>query len=199
MRKLITYLSIISLLVACASQKSTQQNQPSTVIVNTNCDSLIQSALFKIKSDSVTPCEDLQVEIIRLSQALSDCKKNESECTIALSLKPTTVIDKSRTKYRNSFNDITKNSNNTTEVNNLKRSIQVKSDSIAYLQANNLALNSKVKDLTKIKKSTTGDNSPNTNKSGNTTNKASWYLWLITFCVGGLSSQAIRMIITKSI
>ncbi|HUM50483.1 MAG TPA: hypothetical protein PK431_01665 [Chitinophagales bacterium] len=189
MKRIITYIAILFLAVSCATAKKTSST---IVIEQTNSDSLIQSALAKIKTDSVVPCKDLQVDVVRLSQALSDCYKYESQCS-------TVIVDKSKTKYKNSFNDITKNSNNTTEVNNLKRSVQLKSDSIANLTADNLALNGKVKDLVKIKKSTTGDSSPNTNKSGNTTKKAEWYLWLIVFIAGGITSQAIRSLITKSI
>jgi hypothetical protein len=199
MRKIATYLIIVLSIVACSAvKKSTKTTPVNAIVFNTDCDSLIKAALSKIKSDSCNRI-DLQIEVIRLTQALSDCYKHESECSEALASKETVFVDKSKTKIKNSFNDVTKNSNNTTEINNLKRSIQVKSDSIAYLQSENLALNGKVKDLIKNKKSTTGENSPNIAKSGNTTQKAAWYLWVIVFIAGGISFQAVRMLITKSI
>lgn len=193
-------LLMILLLTAC-SPKTTAFKSPldvSSITVFTDCDSLIQDALSKVKLD--TNSNDLQLKIIQLSQALSDCQKDGTACKIALKEKPTVFIDKSKTKIKKSNNTKTKNSNNETEIYKLKNSILSRDSAITDLTAKNLSLEGKIKDLAK-NGSSTGEESPATNKSGNTstTNKAAWYLWLITFLAGAVTAIGVRSAITKTI
>lgn len=184
------FLLVILCIISC--QNNIQKTQAiAPIIIKNNCDSLIKSALEKVQLNS-THNNDLQVEIIRLSHSLSECQNDNLKCKFELASKPTTVYT-GKTTIKNSFNDETK----------LKNSIMIRDSRIDSLKLVNVALNSKVKDLekqiTKNKNSSSGNNSPNTAKSGNTTKKASWYLWLIVFIAGGFTSQAIRSLITKSI
>lgn len=178
---------LLALSATCCNSKSVPQKSPVDAEQSTKkkdgIDSLIKSSLSHIQTNDSNACEELQVEVIRLSQALYDCQLDNDACATALVEKPTTVIDKRRSKVKNSFNDITKNSNNQTEVYNLKKSLLVKGDSIACLQADKIALNGKIKDLTKNKNSNSGSGS-NTAKSGNTTNKGSPWPWILLGAAG---------------
>lgn len=167
----LTYIALCCMLLSCRSTKIY-----SSIPVAQDADTLISSALAKVVSDTCV-YDDLQMEVVRLSMALQECRQQA-----IMIVNP-----------KKSFNQVVKNSNNTTEVYRLRKSLQVKSDSLAYLQAENFALAGKVKEL--AKKSTTGANSPNIAKSGNTTKKADWYIWIIIFVAGGITSQAVRIIV----
>ena len=174
---------------SCLKELELLKNQPT----NINCDD----------SSFIDFCNQMVESNIQLIDKISSLNKTVSlqkkEIDSLGKVKPTTYIDKSRTKTKTK----TKNSNNTSEVTKLKNAIQIKDSQLDSVSFENLALNGKVKDLdkenTRLKNSTTGENSPNTNKSGNTTKKASWYLWLIVFVAGGIASLGTRAIITKTV
>lgn len=203
MKKLI-FLIFLLLLTMCNNKTLPQKS------FNTDCDDtqdILATIKEQIKVDTcqdssyIDFCNQMVESNIQLIDKISSLNKTVSlqkkEIDSLGKVKPTTYIDKSRTKTK------TKNSNNTSEVTKLKNAIQIKDSQLDSVSFENLALNGKVKDLekenTRLKNSTTGENSPNTNKSGNTTKKASWYLWLIVFVAGGITSLGTRAIITKTI
>ena len=203
MKKLI-FLIFLLLLTRCNNKTLPQKS------FNTDCDDtqdILATIKEQIKVDTcqdssyIDFCNQMVESNIQLIDKISSLNKTVSlqkkEIDSLGKVKPTTYIDKSRTKTK------TKNSNNTSEVTKLKNAIQIKDSVLDSVSFENLALNGKVKDLekenTRLKNSTTGENSPNTNKSGNTTKKASWYLWLIVFVAGGITSLGTRAIITKTI
>jgi len=203
MKKLI-FLIFLLLLTRCNNKTLPQKS------FNTDCDDtqdILATIKEQIKVDTcqdssyIDFCNQMVESNIQLIDKISSLNKTVSlqkrEIDSLGKVKPTTYIDKSRTKTK------TKNSNNTSEVTKLKNAIQIKDSQLDSVSFENLALNGKVKDLekenTRLKNSTTGENSPNTNKSGNTTKKASWYLWLIVFVAGGITSLGTRAIITKTI
>jgi len=203
MKKLI-FLIFLLLLTRCNNKTLPQKS------FNTDCDDtqdILATIKEQIKVDTcqdssyIDFCNQMVESNLQLIDKISSLNKTVSlqkrEIDSLGKVKPTTYIDKSRTKTK------TKNSNNTSEVTKLKNAIQIKDSQLDSVSFENLALNGKVKDLekenTRLKNSTTGENSPNTNKSGNTTKKASWYLWLIVFVAGGITSLGTRAIITKTI
>jgi hypothetical protein len=203
MKKLI-FLIFLLLLTRCNNKTLPQKS------FNTDCDDtqdILATIKEQIKVDTcqdssyIDFCNQMVESNLQLIDKVSSLNKTVSlqkrEIDSLGKVKPTTYIDKSRTKTK------TKNSNNTLEVTKLKNAIQIKDSQLDSVSFENLALNGKVKDLekenTRLKNSTTGENSPNTNKSGNTTKKASWYLWLIVFVAGGITSLGTRAIITKTI
>lgn len=203
MKKLI-FLIFLLLLTRCNNKTLPQKS------FNTDCDDtqdILATIKEQIKVDTcqdssyIDFCNQMVESNLQLIDKVSSLNKTVSlqkrEIDSLGKVKPTTYIDKSRTKTK------TKNSNNTSEVTKLKNAIQIKDSQLDSVSFENLALNGKVKDLekenTRLKNSTTGENSPNTNKSGNTTKKASWYLWLIVFVAGGITSLGTRAIITKTI
>lgn len=103
-------------------------------------------------------------------------------------------------KIKNSFNETTKNSNNSTEITKLKNAIQIRDSKLDSVSFKNIALQGKVKELekelTKNKNSNSGSGT-NSAKSGNTTNKAPWYVWLIVFICGWIFGRVFPMIIKK--
>lgn len=187
---------IIALSTISCSSKSTPQKTPQkqdTIIVKSDCDSLIESALTRIHPDSAnSDCDSLEFDVIRLSQALSDCQKYNTRCSTELANKPTenVFIDKSknRTKIKKSNNDIQKNSNNTTEVTKLKNALQIVDSKLDSVNLKNVGLSGKVREqereIIRLRKSTTGNNSPNIEKSGNTTNKNSKWAWILVGAAG---------------
>ena len=78
----------------------------------------------------------------------------------------------------------------------LTKNITLKNDSIASINAENLALKGKVKELQKLKNSTTGNNSPNSVRSGNTTKKSNWW-WI--YLAGMLSWFIVQNIIFRTL
>lgn len=203
MKKLI-FLIFLLLLTRCNNKTLPQKS------FNTDCDDtqdILATIKEQIKVDTcqdssyIDFCNQMVESNIQLIDKISSLNKTVSlqkkEIDSLGKVKPTTYIDKSRSRTK------TKNSNNTSEVTKLKNAIQIKDSQLDSVSFENLALNGKVKDLdkenTRLKNSTTGENSPNTNKSGNTTKKASWYLWLIVFVAGGITSLGTRAIITKTI
>lgn len=203
MKKLI-FLIFLLLLTMCNNKTLPQKS------FTTDCEDtkdILATIKEQIKVDTcqdssyIDFCNQMVESNIQLIDKISSLNKTVSlqkkEIDSLGKVKPTTYIDKSRTKTK------TKNSNNTSEVTKLKNAIQIKDSQLDSVSFENLALNGKVKDLekenTRLKNSTTGENSPNTNKSGNTTKKASWYLWLIVFVAGGITSLGTRAIITKTI
>lgn len=195
---------ILLIIVSCGHKNAPQKS------FTTDCDDtqdILATIKEQIKVDTcqdssyIDFCNQMVESNIQLIDKISSLNKTVSlqkrEIDSLGKVKPITYIDKSRTKTK------TKNSNNTSEVTKLKNAIQIKDSQLDSVSFENLALNGKVKDLdkenTRLKNSTTGENSPNTNKSGNTTKKASWYLWLIVFVAGGIASLGTRAIITKTV
>ena len=194
-----TTLIICAVILVSCARKSIPEATP--IIIKNDCDSLITAALENIEyiSFSDSACEDLAFRLasdnIKLSESISTLKKEILQCSVLLHKvsTPTVFIDRSKTKTKvsKSYNDI--------EVYKLKHSLLMKSDSIAELYAENIALSGKIKDLDKMKNSTTGDSSPNSLRSGNTTSRSPWYTFLIVFIAGGITSQAIRLIIKNAL
>ena len=124
-----------------------QQNTQAAPI-NTDCDSLIQAALENIAADTmglrISLGNTLILDNIRLTQALSDAQKQAATYKHDLINKPTETTIYTG-KIKNSFNDIVKNSNNNSEVIKLRNSILIKDSAYANLQAENLALQGKIK------------------------------------------------------
>lgn len=152
---------------------------------------------------------ELQLEVISLSDDLTILESEYEQCILALSQKPvekeTIVINcpeqqlPKKIKIKKSYNDITKNSNNSTEIIKLRKALLFKENIIDSLKLENTNLSGKLKDadkqISRMKNSTTGDSSPSINKSGNTTSKAPWYTYLIVFAAGGICSLAIRSLL----
>lgn len=140
------------------------------------------SKVDKSKNDS---CIDFSYDLIRLSESLAQCKSELLKSQIEHI--PTTIITG---KVKKSFNI------DNSEIVKLRNSLFAKSDSLALINADNLALKSKVKNLERIKNSTTGNNSPNSVKSGNTTKKISWW-WI--FLSGGLTWFVLQNVVFKTL
>lgn len=199
------FIYIILLIIVSCGHKNAPQKSFTTDCEDTK--DILATIKEQIKVDTcqdssyIDFCNQMVESNLQLIDKVSSLNKTVSlqkkEIDSLGKVKPTTYIDKSRTKTK------TKNSNNTSEVTKLKNAIQIKDSQLDSVSFENLALNGKVKDLdkenTRLKNSTTGENSPNTNKSGNTTKKASWYLWLIVFVAGGIASLGTRAIITKTV
>lgn len=165
-----------------------QMPQQTPIVIKSDCDSLIKSALSKVdKSAKSDSCKDFSFEIIQLSEELSQCKSELLKSQIVMSKQPTTIITG---KVKNSFNI------DNSEVIKLRNSLFAKADSIASINAENLALKGKVKELQKLKNSTTGDNATNAVKSGNTTKKISWW-WI--YLAGMLSWFIVQNIIFRTL
>lgn len=114
------------------------------IVINTDCDSLIKNALSKIdnaKSVNNDSCYDYSFELIQLSENLSRCKSDFLKSQLETVSKPQTIITG---KFRKSFNI------DNSETIRLKHSILLKDSAIANLQSENIALNSKLKDKTKV-------------------------------------------------
>ncbi len=206
MKKLI-FLIFLLLLTRCNNKTLPQKS------FNTDCDDtqdILATIKEQIKVDTcqdssyIDFCNQMVESNIQLIDKISSLNKTVSlqkkEIDSLGKVKPTTYIDKSRTKIRNSNNTKIKNSNNETEIYKLKNSIIAKDSAYLALEGKFIALGAKIKDMPK-NGSSTGEQSPATNKSGNTsnTNKAAWYLWLITFLAGGATAIGVRAAITKSI
>lgn len=151
----------------------------------------------------------LQLEVISLSNDLTILESEYEQCILALSQKPvekeTIVINcpeqklPKKIKIKKSYNDVTKNSNNSTEIIKLRKALLFKDNIIDSLTLENTNISGKLKDadkeINRLKNSTSGEQSPNTNKSGNTTSKAPWYTYVIVFAAGGICSLAIRSLL----
>lgn len=158
------------------------------IVIKSDCDSLIKSALSKVgKSGKSDSCKDFSFEIIQLSEELAQCKSELLKSQIVMSKQPTVVING---RVKKSFNI------DNSEVVKLRNSLYAKADSIASINAENLALKGKVKELQKLKNSTTGDNATNAVKSGNTTKKISWW-WI--YLAGMLSWFIVQNIIFRTL
>lgn len=152
---------------------------------------------------------ELQLEVISLSNDLTILESEYEQCILSLSQKPvekeTIVINcpeqklPKKIKIKKSYNDVTKNSNNSTEIIKLRKALLFKDNIIDSLTLENTNISGKLKDadkeINRLKNSTTGDSSPSINKSGNTTSKAPWYTYLIVFAAGGICSLAIRSLL----
>lgn len=165
-----------------------QMPQQTPIVIKSDCDSLIKATLAKVgKSAKSDSCNDFSFEIIQLSEELAQCKSELLKSQIVMSKQPTVVING---RVKKSFNI------DNSEVVKLRNSLYAKSDSIASINADNLALKGKVKELQKLKNSTTGDSSPTMVKSGNTTNKSNWW-W--TYLGGALSWFIAQNLVFKTL
>lgn len=186
MKKLI-FLIFLLLLTMCNNKTLPQKS------FNTDCDDtqdILATIKEQIKVDTcqdssyIDFCNQMVESNIQLIDKISSLNKTVSlqkkEIDSLGKVKPTTYIDKSRTKTK------TKNSNNTSEVTKLKNAIQIKDSQLDSVSFENLALNGKVKDLekelTKNKNSTTGNQSPN--NSGNITKKSNFWYGVLTGALG---------------
>ena len=186
MKKLI-FLIFLLLLTRCNNKTLPQKS------FNTDCDDtqdILATIKEQIKVDTcqdssyIDFCNQMVESNIQLIDKVSSLNKTvflqKREIDSLGKVKPTTYIDKSRTKTK------TKNSNNTSEVTKLKNAIQIKDSQLDSVSFENLALNGKVKDLEKEliknKNSTTGDQSPN--KSGNITKNSNFWYGVLTGALG---------------
>lgn len=145
----------MALFAISCSRKSVAKSSPVDVYNTQKAkqnDSLIQAALKTVINQDSTCSEDAALQVILLAQRLSDCESVNADLNILLAQAPKEkiVVDKSRTKIKNSFNDVQKNNNNTTELYKLKNSLLARDSSIAELQAENAALGARLKDKTKV-------------------------------------------------
>lgn len=204
MKKIFYILLLLTTLTSCA-----KRNIPQKITIVNNCDSLIEETLKKIQkqpqninckdSSYINFCNDLQLTNITLASKVSklslEILVKQKVIDSLILAKPSVYIDKSKTK--------TKNSNNNTDVTKLKNSFLISKSQLDSITFENISLKGKIKllekEVTKNKNSTTGDSSPNVRDAGNTTKKAEWYVWLIVFLAGGITSLGTRAIITKTI
>lgn len=204
MKKLFYIILLLTTLTSCA-----KRNIPQKITIVNNCDSLIEETLKKIQnqpqninckdSSYINFCNDLQSTNITLASKISklslELLVKQKVIDSLILAKPSVYIDKSKTK--------TKNSNNNTDVTKLKNSFLISKSQLDSITFENISLKGKIKllekEVTKNKNSTTGDSSPNVRDAGNTTKKAEWYVWLIVFLAGGITSLGTRAIITKTI
>lgn len=205
--KKIIFIVLLFITLAC-NTKTVQKSKDVEPFLKTetlnkieNLNNLLKEEPLKEDTNNyIIFCDSLKSLNIELSKQL--IKQNLIVDSLIKEPK-TIIVDKSKKKFRNSFNNTEKNNNNSTEVIKMRNSMLIQADTIGQLHTDKNILGSKVKDLekeiTKNKNSTTGDNAPNTNKSGNTTKKAEWYLWVIVFLAGGLTALGIRTGITKTI
>lgn len=133
------FIVMAILLVSCSRKHIPQSATPApVVVVHTDCDSLIKASLESI---ALNPdFGDADVQIIELSQKLSDTQTELTQCSTQIAMKPTTVdvippCPPSRIKIKNSFNEETK----------LKNSMQIKDATIDGLTLENVALRGKLK------------------------------------------------------
>lgn len=204
MKKIFYILLLLTTLTSCA-----KRNIPQKITIVNNCDSLIEETLKKIQkqpqninckdSSYINFCNDLQLTNITLASKVSklslEILVKQKVIDSLILAKPSVYIDKSKTK--------TKNSNNNTDVTKLKNSFLISKSQLDSITFENISLKGKIKllekEVTKNKNSTTGDSSPNVRDAGNTNKKAEWYVWLIVFLAGGITSLGTRAIITKTI
>lgn len=193
MRKLIFIILALTAISCC--RKSVAKSSPVELYKaqKESSDSAISKALAIVSNKDSIDCKETALQVIILSQRLSDCESANADLNIIVAEKPkekeTIIVDKRKTKYRNSFNDIQKNSNNSTEIIKLKNSILVKDSAIANLVSENFLLNSKLKEKPKKvakKGSAIGD--------GNTitTKKNTWW-WI--FVAGYLFCHVLHKIV----
>lgn len=196
---------LLALLLLCSTAadggpiKRKRMQQKDTIRVDLSAENLGCDEMYN----------ELQLEVISLSNDLTILESEYEQCIISLSKKPvekeTIVINcpeqklPKKIKIKKSYNDITKNSNNSTEIIKLRKALLFKENIIDSLKIENTNLSGKLKDadkqISRMKNSTTGDSSPSINKSGNTTSKAPWYTYLIVFAAGGICSLAIRSLL----
>lgn len=174
-----------------------------------DCDSAIQASLLAYINASDVDTSDIQVEILRCVKYNMELKMQVSALEAKLILKPKEVqtiilvpapVEKQKTpkkiKIKNSYNDITKRSNN--EDIRLSNSVLIKDATIDSLTMVTNILDGKLKtsnkEIERLKNSTKGDNSPNTIKSGNTTSKAPIIAWVIVGSVCLIAGRLSRHI-----
>ena len=174
-----------------------------------DCDSAIQASLLAYINASDTDTSGIQVEILRCVKYNNELKLQIAAIEAKLILKPKEVqtiiivpapADKQKApkkiKIKNSYNDITKRSNN--EDIRLSNSVLIKDATIDSLTMVTNILDGKLKtsnkEIERLKNSTKGDNSPNTIKSGNTTSKAPIIAWVIVGSVCLIAGRLSRHI-----
>lgn len=185
-------------------EKENQMHQ-----IQQNCDSAIQASLLAYINASDADTSDIQKEILRCVKYNMELKMQVSALEAKLILKPKEVqtiilvpapVEKQKTpkkiKIKNSYNDITKRSNN--EDIRLSNSVLIKDATIDSLTMVTNILDGKLKtsnkEIERLKNSTKGDNSPNTIKSGNTTSKAPIIAWVIVGSVCLIAGRLSRHI-----
>lgn len=201
--KTIGILAVLSgvLLMGCSRNAAPAISAPfqsAPVYVQSDCDSSVQAAVAAVekalRSKDTAGCAELLCSVVELTDKLntSDKKLVElKEKLLQITAVPVTVFTG---KVKNSFNDIQKNSNNSTEIIRLKNSMLIQVDTIGQLHTDKNILGSRVrelqKEITKNKNSNTGPGT-NTVKSGNTTDKAPVIAWLLVFLAGGVFFQIV--------
>lgn len=207
------WLALLGMLVLVSCGRTivpAAANPYPNVVVKNDCDSLIKDAMLQVKKkDSFKgpDCRYFEKMVFSLSQKLSAANIENAELKKKLQAIPAPPVTIITGKVKNSFNDVQKNSNNQTEVYNLKKSIMQKADSIAILTANNIALDGKLKanekEITRLKNSSHGDQSPNTviapkkgsiAGDGNTQDNSRKLAWWWVFVAGYLSSVLVRRV-----
>lgn len=209
--KTIGVLAVLSgvLLMGCSRNAAPAISAPfqsAPVYVQSDCDSSVQAAVAAVekvlKSKDTAGCAELLCSVVELTDKLNTSDKRVVELKeklLQITAVPVTVF---AGKVKNSFNDIQKNSNNSTEIIRMKNSMLIQADTIGQLHTDKNILGSRVrelqKEITKNKNSNTGPGT-NTVKSGNTTDKAPWFVWLIVFICGCIFGRVFPMLIKKII
>lgn len=210
--KTIGILAVLSgvLLMGCSRNAAPAISAPfqsAPVYVQSDCDSSVQAAVAAVekalKSKDTAGCAELLCSVVELTDKLntSDKKLVElKEKLLQITAVPVTVFTG---KVKNSFNDVQKNSNNSTEITKLKNALQIRDSQFDSVSFANISLNGKIKDLqkeiTRNKNSSSGENSPNTAKSGNSKTSAPWFVWVIVFCCGGITFKVVPMLVKKAL
>lgn len=196
MRIYIFIVAIISL-SACNRKSVPEKTEipQESIVVHSDCDSLIQSAVDSIKKYSSvkspggkSDCSGAISLVSKVTKKLNESEKRVKQLEEQIKNTPTVApVQVFKGKIKHSFNDIQRNSNNQTEINNLKNSLQLKDSVIATIEAENLMLNSRIKAL---KGSAVGDG--NTIKNS----KMSWW-WI--FLAGYLFCHVLHKILIPMI
>jgi hypothetical protein len=168
-------IAVAGVLLSIFATGCTKQVAP-TIVYKEKIDTI---TFYYTRIDTILNFDEC-VEIAREYNMLLD-NFNKQKSNIAILENELSKIDKSK-KVKTKI--ITKNSNNNTEVNNLKRSIQIKDSEIDSL---NLALKS-------VQKARDNSAIGNENQLKKTTKKNNWW-W--TFLAGFLTAHLLRFIINK--
>ena len=193
-------LSGMLLVAGCGHKSAPQTTDYNPMpVVQSDCDSLIKAAMNGLKpapariADPIKPSNNgMEKTVIQLAAKLNDCQKENVALTEQLkrAAAPVTI-----------YNGKVKNSFNQTEITNLKRSIQLLSDSLIDARGANLSLQEKLKQKGG---SVNGDNNTVSNDEtkkgaikgdGNTQDNSKKLNWIWIFLAGYLCSVIVRRVI----
>ena len=201
--KLFIILAMLGMATGC-SRKAVppiSDYKPQPIVVQTDCDSAIKAALKDLEPSPaliaapIKPSNNgMEKTVIQLAAKLNDCQKANVALTEQLkkAAAPVTI-----------YNGKVKNSFDQTEITNLKRSLQLVSDSLIDARGANLSLQEKLKQKGG---SVNGDNNTTDNSKevakkggingdGNTQDNSSQLAWWWIFLAGYLCSVIVRRVV----